>query len=314
MYKKFIKILFPYLPETLKKKVFEISKKSKLSAHKERKQRVKISLSEVEEVLNNLNLSCDTIIHASTSNIGKIEGGTVNLTNLIVSKVNTEKYTLLAPALPFLGSTKDYLISLNYFDLSLAKNAMGNISNQIMKNNESFRSFHPTHSVVALGLNADNYTNTHHLEATPFGEGSPYSKLTWNKGKILMFGVDLNSVTNFHVYEDMILKEIPFKVYSDETFKIKSINKGNESYITTPVHNQFLSAKRDCELARKDLIKNGYIKSYKLGDSEVSLLDAKGLTITLLQMLLDGRTIYGKVKLSKSQELYIKEKASKLLL
>ncbi|QDF29511.1 AAC(3) family N-acetyltransferase [Halarcobacter anaerophilus] len=304
-----VKQIKQYLPNFLKKKIDDKVEKNKLRKHRERKKRVLISLKEVDNLLNKFTLNSDIIIHSSTSNIGKIEGGTKELTNLIISKIDLSSYTLLAPALSFLGSQKEYLENLDSFNLQEAKNAMGNISNMIMKKDNCKRSFHPSHSVIAIGKNVNYYISDHEKGKTPFSGSSPYSKITNNNGKILMFGVNLNSVTNFHVYEDMLEEYLPFDVYLKNIYKIDSENNGKNLVIEVKAHNPFLSAKRDCERARKYLLKNGYIESYKLGDSEISLLDAKGLTITLLQMLLKGDSIYGKVKLKKKQ----KEKVNELL-
>ena len=306
MLKTFIKSIKNYLPTFLKKKLDDRVKQNKLKKHKERKQRVFVKLEEVENILNKFDFNSDVIIHSSTSNIGKIEGNAVQLTDLIISKIDLDKYTLLAPALPFLGSMKVYLDSIGIFDLSTAKNAMGNISNMIMKKENCKRSFHPTHSVIAIGENADIYTTGHELCKTPLCNKSAYYKLTKNSGKILMFGVNLNSVTNFHVYEDMLTGFLPFDVYTQENYQVQSVRNFHKSIIETKAHNPFLSSKRDCERARKYLIENEYIQTFKIGDSEISLLDAKGLTITLLEMLIEGKSIYGKVKLSNEQETVVK--------
>jgi aminoglycoside 3-N-acetyltransferase len=312
MFKNTLKTIIPYLPDSLRKKLGLYITKKKIAQHKQRKQRVHVTLLQIEEILDQFDFSCDVMIHSSTSNIGKIEGGAVNLTKLIVSKIDLTKHSLLAPALPYLGATKDYLAKLDCFDLKSAKNAMGNISNQIMKMDECNRSFHPTHSVVSIGKKSKYYSENHEKTITPFAEDSPYYKLTANNGKILMFGVGLNSVTNFHVYEDILAEHLPFNVYSKKVFNIESINEGNKATITTPMHSLQQSSKRDCERARKTLLKKNYIKSFPLGDSEVSVLDAKGLTIILLEMLLKGTSIYGNVKLQKQHKEVIKNKLAEL--
>lgn len=303
--KQIIKQIKNYLPKYFKKKIGEKVQNKKLKQHRERKQRINISLDEINIILEKLNLNQDLIIHSSISNIGKIEGGAKQLTELILSKIDLSSKTVIVPALPFLGSQKEYLDNLKYFNLQEAKNAMGNISNIIMRIESSQRSFHPTHSVVSIGNEAEYYIKDHEKCKTPFCIDSPYRKITDNNGKILMFGVNLNSVTNFHVYEDMLGEFLPFDIYSKKLYIVKSINKDKEINIEVKVHNPFLSAKRDCERARKYLIKNKCIETYKLGDSEVSLLNAKGLTITLLEMLLKGDSIYGKVKLNDKQSKYV---------
>lgn len=305
--KEFFRHIRIYLPNFLKGYLEKIILERKLDQHKDRKERHKIKIDEIDKILNKFNFSSDIIIHSSTSNIGKIEGGTSILTDLILSKIDLNTYTLMSPALPFTGSVKNYLDDLTVFDLDIAKNAMGNISNQIMKKSDCRRSFHPTHSVIAIGRNSEYYSENHEICETPFSENSPFYKLTINNGKILMFGVGLNFITNFHVYEDLLGDFFPLDVYTADVYTIKGIKKGNINSIKTKAHNPHISAKRDCERAREFLIKNKYIESYMIGDSEISLLDAKGLTITLLNMLKHGDSIYGKVKIDNALVFRIDE-------
>jgi aminoglycoside 3-N-acetyltransferase len=310
--KQIIKSLLPYLPVSVRSKISKKVTEKKIAAHRERKKRIIIQQDELKNIINKFDLAHDIIIHSSLSNIGKVEGGGGYVIELLLEKVNLEKNTLLAPALPYLGTTTEYLDTLELFDLTTAKNAMGNIPNQLMKKEGCLRSFHPTHSVIALGAKNFYYTNEHEKSKTPFGSTSPYYKITENEGKILMFGVGLNSITNFHVYEDLLAEHLPFKVYDDKEYKINSTNGLLHLDITTKVHNIHLSVKRDCERARKNLIANGYITTYTLGDSEVSLLDAKGLTITLLKMLVSGESIYGSVGLNATQKEFVNKKILEL--
>ncbi|GAB4270285.1 MAG: hypothetical protein Kow0029_06890 [Candidatus Rifleibacteriota bacterium] len=304
--KHYFKIIKNFLPESVKKWVEKRALDYKLKKHRERKERFKVSFAEIENVLANFSFDFDFIIHSSISNIGSVENSG-QLAKLILSKVDLERFTVLAPALPFLGSVKEYLENLELFDLANARNAMGKIPNQIMKLEGCKRSFHPSHSCIALGKRAAYYTIGHENDETPFGKESPFYKLTLSNGKILMFGVGLNSVTNFHVYEDLMGDLLPFKVYDDKVYSIPSKNEEIEKQILTRAHNPSLSAIRDCERARKKLIEKGYIRTFGVGASEISLLDAKGLTIVLLEMLLEGLSIYGKACLNELQVAKVKD-------
>jgi len=299
--KKTAKIIKAYLPNFLKQKVDAFLLKGKVKKSRERKKRVYISESEMRGVIDGLDLSSDLMIHASMSNIGKFEGGATAIVNAILSRVDVNKNTVIAPALPFLGSMKEYLDTLVMFDVSTAKNSMGAVSSLIMKRKDSLRSIHPTHSVVAIGRDSSEYIGSHHFSVTPFDSMSPYRKLAENNGKILMFGVNLNSVTNFHVYEDMLGDCLSVDVYTKKIYEIDCIGDNVKTRVATRAHNVVFSSKRDCELARDELVKCGAIKTQPLGDSEVSILDAKKLNLTLLKMLKDGKSIYGKVHLNEHQ-------------
>jgi hypothetical protein len=49
-----------------------------------------------------------------------------------------------------------------------------------------------------------------------------------------------------------------------------------------------------------------------VGESEISLLDARGLTTTLLEMLLAGDSVYGSVSLAPAQRAAVKERLAEL--
>lgn len=185
---------------------------------------------------------------------------------------------------------------------------MGAISNWVMAMPDALRSLHPTHSVVALGASANEYVAEHERDSTPFGPNSPYHKLTLRGGKIVMFGVGLNSVTCFHVYEDMLGSAMPLSVYLDQRFDVPCIGPaGDAVMVTTSCHNPSVSAIRECERARDTLVKAEAIKTYTLGDSELSVIDARLFTVTLLKMLANGKSIYGDVKLIPAQRQRVAE-------
>jgi len=65
------------------------------------------------------------------------------------------------------------------------------------------RSFHPTHSVCAIGARAAEMVADHGLDDTPMGPHSPYRKLPAADGKILMLGCSLRSNSFMHAMEEV---------------------------------------------------------------------------------------------------------------
>lgn len=304
-FKKIFKKALPsqtvnYLKKKKQEKVFE--------KNKTLRDRTIIKTCDVEDILNKIDFNSDFIIHSSTSNIGKFEDGWKKIAELILSKVDFENYTILAPAFPFITFMEDYIKELNDFDIKSAPNMMGNISKFIMNQSGCLRSLHPSHSTLALGKKAELFTNEHHLSQSSFDEKSPFYKLIKNNGKILMFGVGLNNVTNSRVYEDILKENFPLKIYLGKEFSIKCINIDGELYnVKTKCHSKKFSSIRDNEIAREYLVKNDCIKTYKIGNSEISVIDARKHTITLLEMLLEGITVYGKVNISENLKAKIQK-------
>lgn len=311
--KKFVKRIFPLLPPKLQQLLRNEAERRRQVEKKARKERTFITEAELVGALRELNIDSDLILHSSISNIGKFEIPVQKIAELITQEVNLKRNTLLVPALPFNTSMKEYLEKGDVFDVRTARNAMGAIPNILMSLPGAKRSIHPTHSVVALGPEAAFYVDGHEKDCTPFGPSSPFYKLTARKGKILLLGVGLNSVTNFHVYEDILGPDLPFEVYSKKKYRARCIdNNGDEMLVETPCHEHALSAQRECERARPYLIAADAITTLPFGESEISLIDAKKFTETLLQMLLDGKSIYGEAHLSITQRESVTQALDKI--
>jgi len=307
--KRLVKLAMPLLPLGLRHAVNGFAATQRRAEARQRKERTRFSLADVGRALDRLPFSADLIVHSSMSNIGKLADGTApDLAREIFSRIDLARYTLLAPALPFNSLMKDYLDQCAAFDVRTATNAMGAIANIVMRQPDCLRSVHPSHSTLALGAKAAHYVEGHECDATPFGPRSPFYKLTKNRGQILMFGVGLNSVTCFHVYEDLLGSALPFEVYQAKRYEVPCTDRdGAALRVRTSCHCPFLTARRECERARPYLERAGHIRTVPIGESEVSLLDARGLTTTLLEMLLAGDSIYGPVSLTAAQAAALKQ-------
>lgn len=312
--KAIAKRLLPHLPRWAQQIVRRRAERRRLTQHAERKQRTKVRLAEVVAQLETFGLDTDVIVHGSISNIGKMDHPVPALVDELLRVVGTERNTLLVPALPYNTTMKEYLDGLVSFDIRCAKNAMGAISNLVMGMQGSLRSLHPTHSVVAFGPKAQDYVQSHHLDTSPFGTNSPYAKLTQRRGKILLIGVGLNSVTCFHVYEDLLGPDCPIQVYLPTTYRIPCTDHAGEAVsVSTVAHNPSVSASRECERARPWLQEAGAIRTVPLGESELTVIDAWLFTRTLLERLKKGESIYGKVKLRPEHVTAIDRRLSELM-
>jgi aminoglycoside 3-N-acetyltransferase len=312
--KRLVKLAMPFLPLGLRHAMTGFAATQRRAEARRRKERTRFSLADVGRALDQLPFSADLIMHSSISNIGKLADGTApDLAREILSRIDLARYTLLAPALPFNSLMKDYLDQCTAFDVRTATNAMGAIANIVMRQPGCLRSVHPSHSTLALGAKAAHYVEGHERDATPFGPHSPFHKLTKNRGQILMFGVGLNSVTCFHVYEDLLGTALPLEVYQAKRYEVPCTDRdGAALRVRTSCHCPFLTARRECERTRPYLERAGHIRTVPIGESEISLLDARGLTTTLLEMLLAGDSVYGSVSLAPAQRAAVKERLAEL--
>lgn len=153
----------------------------------------------------------DTVVmHGSLSSLGVVEGGTDAVVDAVLRVIGYAG-TLVVPAFNY---------SPNPFDPFVTPSVCGRITEAVRMRNNAVRSLHPTHSVAAIGQDAEdivrNHENTH-----PFGIGSPLYKVFDRNGKVLQIGVGHDTNSMIHVAEE--LADVP---YVD---RIKSVWVAGES-------------------------------------------------------------------------------------
>lgn len=296
-YKFFVNLCYSLLPKCIKQKIHDKQEDKKIARQLE-VLKTKISKEEIDAVFDKLNLDCDVIVHSSLTDLGRIEGNLKPIVNRLEKDVISKGHTVLCPAIPVKGSTLDYLKSIKEFDAETAPNAMGVISKYYQKLEPSKRSLSPTHSVVACGKDSGAYTDSHHLDVTPFAEHSPYMKLVLSKGKVLLFGAQWKSLTICHVVEDMLGDDYPVKVYNRKPVRLK-VRRGGEIVYDGlyKAHNKWCGLSRglNVNFHFRDLEST---KIIPLGCGNVSLLDARDITLRQLEYLKKGMTLYGHRRIS----------------
>jgi aminoglycoside 3-N-acetyltransferase len=299
-----------FLPKIIIEPLKEYHERQKIEVIKKRFKRIKISKEEIIAIMEQLHLDNDVFLHSSITSIGKISGGTKFLSELILEKINVNKNTLLLSALPFQGRFREYLEKNPVFDVKNSPNAMGAVNEYLSLYQNTERSLHPTHSVVAIGPKSHYYIAEHHLDPTPFGIHSPYYKLIENNAKILMFGADLNYLTFIHVIEDMLGIYFLLNPYLKKSYFMKVIDNIGEAHIVeTYCHDPFKSIRRNVNNLIPYFIKYNAIESYKIGESAISILDVNRVVYAYYKALLNGMSIYGRFYLSDDRKNKILERA-----
>ena len=188
----------------------------------------------------------------------------------------------------------DYIKSLDVFDVKNSSSNLGKITEVFRTFPGAKRSIHPTEPVSVLGSDASWFTASHHLSEKPYGEDSPWYKLTQKKGKILYVGCTLaNAGTSLHCLEDAV-DNFKFPVYYKEQFKVRVRNERGELLsITTKVHNPAYSKKRKCDALIPIFIQEGVASKVKIGQAETLLFDAEKMLAVMLKKYKDeGVTMY----------------------
>ncbi len=141
------------------------------------------------------------LLHSAMGQLGHVVGGADAVIDAFLELVGPSG-TLLAPTLTgdeTLGPEKPPV-----FDPVASACWTGRIPETLRARPGAVRSLHPTHSVAALGADAEALTRDHIDSMTPCDELSPYGKLAQDdRGLIVLLGVDQESNTTMHHVEEM---------------------------------------------------------------------------------------------------------------
>ena len=141
------------------------------------------------------------LAHSSLSSFGYVEGGAPAVIDALLDVVGPDG-TVLVPTL-----TGDETLSPANpprFDPHSSPCWTGRIPETLRMRPDAIRSLHPTHSVAAIGRDAESLTREHIDSITPCDERSPYGKLAeLPNGYVLLIGVSYQSLTLLHHVEEI---------------------------------------------------------------------------------------------------------------
>lgn len=155
------------------------------------------------------------MMHSSLSALGPVDGGAEAAVDALLDAVGPSG-TLLVPAFrdSVWGDINDFTNSdcdcsaSDRFCPSDQPGLQGVIPEAVRRRPGSLRSCHPTHSWVALGPAAEELLRGHKDCPTICGRGNPFEALLELDGWVLILGVQVNTITLWHYYEEIL--EVPY--------------------------------------------------------------------------------------------------------
>lgn len=230
---------------------------------------MEISENDIFKGLRELGLkSGDKVLaHSALSSFGYVRGGAAAVIGAMLSAVCSEG-TIMVPTL-----TGDESLSPNnppVFDPQETACWTGRIPETFRKMPEAVRSLHPTHSVAAIGPDANILLNDHVDSLTPCDERSPYGKLGRLKdGYVLLIGVDLNSCTLLHYVE-----ELAGVNYHLQTQPARATIRLETEVIHRSIFLHQYGTKRNFPAIEPLLIERGIQQHSRIGSAQVRLIQA----------------------------------------
>jgi aminoglycoside 3-N-acetyltransferase len=232
------------------------------------------------------------LVHSSMSKIGYLENGPKTFVDALLETVG-DLGTVLMPSSPNAQLQLDFIRQNRVFDVRNSPSRLGAITEYFRNLPHARRSLNATEPVVAVGAEADFFTDGHFGELTPYTSASPFSRLAEKGGKILYVGVTLaNAGTSLHVLEDAV--DFHFPVYFPEIFDVEIIDYlGVKHLVKSKVHNPEMSVRRRCDELLPHFENAGVAKKVQIGQAETWLFDAKKMLDWMIRSYQEkGVTMY----------------------
>jgi Aminoglycoside N3''-acetyltransferase len=139
------------------------------------------------------------LIHSSMKSIGAVDGGADAVLDAFIEYLVLDGGGLLVfPTHTWATVPKD----TDTYDPASTPSCVGLLTNLFMKRANTFRSLNPTHSIAAMGRDAEEYVKGEEKFPTPLGRGGCWHRLIERKAKILFIGCPLSKNTFIHGVEE----------------------------------------------------------------------------------------------------------------
>ncbi len=241
---------------------------------------------DLRECLHDLGVGpgADVIVQSSLAGMGTYRGRPDEILEILLDLI-TGTGTLCMPSYP-----KEFGRKVDIFDVKKTPSYAGIISELFRRHESSVRSLQPTHTVCALGPNADYFTKEHHLSPFPFGDKSPWSRIADVNGLLVGLGLPIGYTSVWHAVEDLLYPDFPVQVYYPDPWNLKVRDyQGVERQIPAFVHCHQVKVQHSRFL---DELPAGAHRFKKFHGITIFVLEAEPFLRTMAEIAKGGRTIY----------------------
>ncbi|HKM43262.1 MAG TPA: AAC(3) family N-acetyltransferase [Limnochordia bacterium] len=221
----------------------------------------------------------DTVlVHSSMKAIGDVEGGADTVLHAFGDFLKLGLLVLPTHTWEQINAT------YNIYDVLHEPSCVGLLTNLFRQRPDVLRSWHPTHSVAALGQDAADYVQGEENIDTPCGRKGCWGKLYDRKAKVLFLGVPLSRNTLIHGVEEWAC--VPRRLTDDHTlFKIRT---PDGRLLDRPMrrHSSPISdISKNYDKLAEPLLKRGIAVQGKFGDAQSTLIEVEPMVDLTLEFL-----------------------------
>lgn len=210
------------------------------------------------------------LVHSSLKSLGRVTRGADTVINALLDCIGA-RGTLLLPT--FTGTARDSRENPPVFDVLNTPCYTGLIPETFRKRPGVIRSAHPTHSVAAIGPDAERLLAGHELSPTPCGWETPFGRLIKEDRKILFIGATLESCTLFHACEEFA--GVDYHMQPEPVEATVILGDGRRIRPTLGIHWWNADAARDYPALEPILAREGALTFGQAGNATLRLLKAK---------------------------------------
>ncbi|NMA83948.1 MAG: AAC(3) family N-acetyltransferase [Epulopiscium sp.] len=216
------------------------------------------------------------LVHSSMKSIGEVEGGADTVLDALCEYMKDGLLVLPTHTWSYINAENP-----RYY-VETSEVCVGILPELFRQREGVVRSLHPTHSVAAIGKDAEEFIKDNELFDTPCARHSPWGKLLDRKAQIMLLGVDLRRNTFIHGVEEWV--DIPGRMTDDHQMLITVLPDGTEISVPSRRHcgdswSQYFWKVDDM------LIKHDAMYKGRFGDAEVRICKTEPMTEILNQML-----------------------------
>jgi len=216
----------------------------------------------VEQIRNSGLKSGDTVVvHSSFRSLGILDPEEFIRALLAVLG---DYGTLLMPSLSYQQEPP------TIHNTNTTPSGVGFLSEYFRKRAGTVRSQHPTHSVCGIGYKLHELLDTHRYDSTPCGPHSPFNKLFYQRGKILMVGCGLKPNTSMHAIEEYVQPPYLFGAPTEYTITDAQGHTFHKTYLP---HNFRGYVQRYDRV--QDIVGDEGLQTSVIGKAQVHLLNCE---------------------------------------
>ncbi|GAA4848337.1 hypothetical protein GCM10023310_28140 [Paenibacillus vulneris] len=217
-----------------------------------------------------------TLMHSSMKSIGAVEQGADTVLDALSEYMKDGLLVLPTHTWSYINASNPK------FYLESSPSCVGILPELFRKRPGVLRSYHPTHSVAALGRDAEEFVKGDERFDTPCHRESAWGKLLDREATIILVGVDLRRNTFIHGIEEWM--DIPGRLTDGHEELFTVLGDGTEIRVPSRRHCG-LSWSMHFWKVEDVLLEHGAVRMGKLGDADVRICDTVKLNEILSHML-----------------------------